>query len=156
MKLTAKGRYAVMALSDLARHSTGHPIPLAEIAERQDISLSYLEQLFAKLRRAGLVTSVRGPGGGYRLAQPATRTPIADIVLAVDQPVETNRCTPAQPCGCRESTTECLTHGLWEQLGNQIYLYLSAVSLADVIEQRVVPPQAPDSHDADGPSPEPA
>jgi len=137
MKLSTKGRYAVMALVDLAANSDGKPVTLAEIAERQEISLSYLEQLFAKLRRGGLVNSVRGPGGGYLLANPAERTRIADIVLAVDEPIRATRCTPGQPIGCRGNASRCATHDLWEELGNQIYLYLSAVSLADVVAGRV-------------------
>ncbi len=100
MKLSTKGRYAVMAMVDLAAQNSDRPIALAEIAERQDISLSYLEQLFAKLRRGGLVASVRGPGGGYRLARPAEETRIADIILAVDEPIRATRCTPGQPHGC--------------------------------------------------------
>lgn len=137
MKLSTKGRYAVMALVDLAANSDGKPVTLAEIAERQEISLSYLEQLFAKLRRGGLVGSVRGPGGGYLLAKPAEQTRIADIVLAVDEPIRATRCTPGQPIGCRGNASRCATHDLWEELGNQIYLYLSAVSLADVVAGRV-------------------
>jgi Rrf2 family transcriptional regulator, iron-sulfur cluster assembly transcription factor len=138
MRLSTKGRYAVMALVDLAKHSEGAPIALAEIAERQEISLSYLEQLFAKLRIAGLVKSVRGPGGGYLLGRTAEDTRIADIILAVDEPIRATRCSPGAPTGCRGSKTRCLTHDLWEELGNQIHLYLSSVSLADVVEQRVL------------------
>ena len=93
MRLSTKGRYAVMAMADLAGHSKeGRAVPLAEISGRQEISLSYLEQLFAKLRRGGLVKSVRGPGGGYRLAQPANETRVADIILAVDEPIAATRC----------------------------------------------------------------
>jgi Rrf2 family iron-sulfur cluster assembly transcriptional regulator len=138
MRLSTKGRYAVMAMVDLAKHNEGEPIALAEIAERQEISLSYLEQLFAKLRIAGLVKSVRGPGGGYLLGQAAQDTRIADIILAVDEPIRATRCSPGAPVGCRGSKTRCLTHDLWEELGNQIHLYLSSVSLADVVEQRVL------------------
>lgn len=139
MKLSAKGRYAVMAMCDLAGHRARRPVALADIAERQDISLSYLEQLFAKLRRGGLVNSVRGPGGGYLLARPAAEMPVADIIMAVDEPIRTTRCSPGQPFGCRGNATRCLTHDLWEELGNQIYLYLASVSLADVLEHRIVP-----------------
>lgn len=138
MKLSTKGRYAVMALVDLAAHAEGQPITLAEIAERQRISLSYLEQLFAKMRRAGLVTAIRGPGGGYLLAHPAAQTRIADIILAVDEPIRATRCTPGQPIGCRGNESRCMTHDLWEELGNQIYLYLSSVSVADVVTGHVV------------------
>jgi Rrf2 family iron-sulfur cluster assembly transcriptional regulator len=127
-----------MALVDLAAASSGKPVALADIAERQEISLSYLEQLFAKLRRGGLVSSVRGPGGGYRLAHSPADTRISDIILAVDEPIRATRCTPGQPFGCRSNKSRCLTHDLWEELGNQIYLYLSSVTLEDVVERRVL------------------
>ena len=138
MKLSTKGRYAVMAMVDLASHSDGKPVSLAEISERQEISLPYLEQLFAKLRRGGLVKSVRGPGGGYLLAYDRDATRIADIILAVDEPIRATRCTPGAPVGCRGNRTRCQTHDLWEELGHQIHLYLSSVSLADVCERRVL------------------
>src|SRR5215472_12898584 len=138
MRLSTKGRYAVMAMVDLAQHSGGDPVSLAEIAERQEISLSYLEQLFAMLRKNGLVRSVRGPGGGYLLAHDRRETRIADIILAVDEPIRATRCTPGAPVGCRGNHTRCATHDLWEELGNQIHLYLSSVSLADVCEHRVL------------------
>ncbi len=138
MRLSTKGRYAVMAMVDLAKHSCGRPIALSEIAERQEISLSYLEQLFAKLRSAGLVKSVRGPGGGYLLGHGGEGTRISDIILAVDEPIRAVRCAPGAPIGCRGSKTRCLTHDLWEELGNQIHLYLSSVTLADVCERRVL------------------
>ena len=118
--------------------ATGEPVSLAEIAERQEISLSYLEQLFAKLRRGGLVKSVRGPGGGYLLAHDRNETRIADIILAVDEPIRAARCTPGDALGCRGDRSRCLTHDLWEELGNQIHLYLSSVSLGDVCERRVL------------------
>ncbi len=101
MKLSTKGRYAVMAMVDLDIHSDNKPISLADIAERQEISLSYLEQLFAKLRRGGLVKSVRGPGGGYLLAHAGEETRISDVILAVVEPIRATRCTPGQPFGCR-------------------------------------------------------
>ena len=138
MRLSTKGRYAVMAMVDLAKHGRGEPISLAEIAERQEISLSYLEQLFAKLRAGNLVKSVRGPGGGYLLAHGAEGTRISDIILAVDEPIRATRCTPGAPLGCSGNKARCLTHDLWEELGNQIHLYLSSVTLADVCEQRVL------------------
>jgi Rrf2 family iron-sulfur cluster assembly transcriptional regulator len=138
VKLSTKGRYAVMALSDLALCSDGQPVSLADIAERQEISLSYLEQLFAKLRRGGLVSSVRGPGGGYLLAHGPEGTRISDIILAVDEPIRATRCSPGQPFGCRSNNSRCLTHDLWEELGNQIYLYLSSVTLADVVSRQVL------------------
>jgi Rrf2 family transcriptional regulator, iron-sulfur cluster assembly transcription factor len=138
MRLSTKGRYAVMAMVDLAQHSGGDPVSLAEIAERQEISLSYLEQLFAMLRKSGLVKSVRGPGGGYLLASNRSETRVADIILAVDEPIRATRCAPGAPVGCRGNRTRCLTHDLWEELGNQIHLFLNSVSLADVCEHRVL------------------
>lgn len=138
MKLSTKGRYAVMAMVDLAASAVDKPVSLADIAQRQEISLSYLEQLFAKLRRAGLVTSVRGPGGGYLLAYKPAETRISDIILAVDEPIRATRCMPGQPQGCRGNKSRCLTHDLWEELGNQIYLYLSSVTVADVVDRRIL------------------
>lgn len=138
MKLSTKGRYAVMAMVDLATHSKGHPVALADIAERQEISLSYLEQLFAKLRRGGLVKSVRGPGGGYLLAHAIDQTRVSDIILAVDEPIRATRCAPGSPAGCRVNRSRCLTHDLWEELGNQIHLYLSSVTIADVVNRRIL------------------
>ncbi len=138
MKLSTKGRYAVMAMVDLASTSHGNPVALADIAERQEISLSYLEQLFAKLRRGGLVRSVRGPGGGYLLAHASDQTRISDIILAVDEPIRATRCAPGSPVGCRVNKARCLTHDLWEELGNQIHLYLSSVTLANVVSRRVL------------------
>ena len=138
MKLSTKGRYAVMAMVDLACQSNGSPVALADIADRQEISLSYLEQLFGKLRKGGLVKSVRGPGGGYLLARPAEQTRVSDIIIAVDEPIQTTRCTPGSPAGCHNHKGRCMTHDLWEELGNQIYLYLSSVSLGDVVDRRVL------------------
>ena len=138
MKLSTKGRYAVMAMVDLCSNSQGSPVALADIAERQEISLSYLEQLFGKLRKGGLVKSVRGPGGGYLLSRPAGQMRISDVILAVDEPIQTTRCSPGTPAGCHNNKGRCLTHDLWEELGNQIYLYLSSVSLADVCERRIL------------------
>ena len=138
MRLSTKGRYAVMAMADLAYHSNGKPVALAEVADRQEISLSYLEQLFGKLRRGGLVNSVRGPGGGYLLARSLDDMRIADIILAVDEPIKATRCNAGSPAGCHSHKGRCLTHDLWEELGNQIYLYLSSVTLADVCDRRVL------------------
>jgi Rrf2 family iron-sulfur cluster assembly transcriptional regulator len=143
MRLSTKGRYAVMAMADLAGHATApdseiRPVALADIAERQDISLSYLEQLFAKLRRGGLVTSVRGPGGGYRLSRPSEQLRIADIIMAVDEPIAATRCKPGATKGCTKTGARCVTHDLWEELGQQIHVFLSSVSLADVVERRVL------------------
>ena len=138
MKLSSKGRYAVMAMVDLASYGRGHPVSLADIASRQEISLSYLEQLFGKLRRGGLVRSVRGPGGGYLLAKPAGEVRVADVILAVDEPIKATRCKDGAPEGCLgRHTGRCLTHDLWEELGHQIRLYLSSVSLDDVCQRRV-------------------
>ncbi|MFQ6016622.1 MAG: Rrf2 family transcriptional regulator [Kiloniellaceae bacterium] len=150
MKLSTKGRYAVMALVDLAMHSEDRPVSLADIAERQEISLSYLEQLFSKLRRGGLVKSVRGPGGGYLLAHGSEETRISDIILAVDEPIRATRCTPGQPFGCRANKSRCTTHDLWEELGNQIYLYLSSITVADVVSRRVLGTSGPIRHDDGG------
>jgi len=138
VRLSTKGRYAVMAMVDLARCGNDRPVCLADIAERQEISLSYLEQLFAKLRRGGLVKSVRGPGGGYLLTHHRDDTRIADIILAVDEPIHAVRCTPGEVTGCRIDRSRFLTHDLWEELSNQIHLYLSSVSLGDVCERRVL------------------
>lgn len=138
MRLSTKGRYAVMAMVDLAMHSEGRPVALAAIAERQDISLSYLEQLFARLKRNALVKSVRGPGGGYLLARGADGTRISDIILAVDEPIRATRCDPQSPHGCTKTKMRCSTHDLWAELSNQIHLFLSSVTLADVVERRVL------------------
>ena len=124
MKLSTKSRYAVMAMVDLAKQSTGEPIALADVADRQEISLSYLEQIFGKLRRGGLVNSIRGPGGGYMLSRSAADTRISDIILAVDEPIQTTRCKPGSPFGCKSNQSRCMTHDLWEELGHQIYIYL--------------------------------
>ena len=138
MRLSTKGRYAVMAMADLASHSSGKPVALADIAERQEISLSYLDQLFGRLRKGGLVKSVRGPGGGYLLSRDGAEIRISDIILAVDEPIQTTRCTPGSPAGCHNNKGRCLTHDLWEELGNQIYLYLSSVTLAQVCNRQVL------------------
>ncbi len=142
MKLSTRGRYAVMAMADLARHTSegksSQPVPLGEIAHRQEISQHYLEQLFGKLRRGGLVVAARGPRGGYRLAQPADELRIADIILAVDEPIKATRCRADSSKGCLGRTGRCLTHDLWEELGRQIEVFLSSVTLADVLEHRVL------------------
>ena len=137
MRLSTKGRYAVMAMADLARRQdaaeTGErAISLADIAARQQISLSYLEQLFARLRRRGLVKSLRGPGGGYLLARTSAETTIAEIVMAVDEPLRATRCS-TKGKGCMLKGERCLTHDLWEEMGRQIHGYLASVSLADVV-----------------------
>ena len=138
MRLSTKGRYAVMAMADLARRQEEpcRAVALAEIASRQEISLSYLEQLFARLRRKGLVQSARGPGGGYRLTRTAAETSIAEIVLAVDEPLRATRCSvPGK--GCMLKGERCLTHDLWDDLGHRIEDYLASVSLADVLTGRL-------------------
>lgn len=129
MRLTTKGRYAVTAMLDLALHYRGDPVSLAEISERQDISLSYLEQLFSKLRRAELVTSMRGPGGGYQLKRPAENIAMADIILAVDESVDTTSCGGKADCHDRR---RCLTHDLWTDLSQQIHGFLANITLADM------------------------
>lgn len=143
MNLSTKGRYAVMAMVDLARNEADKPVALNEIAARQEISLSYLEQLFAGLRRGGLVVSARGPGGGYRLAHPANETRISDIMLAVDEPLKATRCNLASSRGCTGQQGRCVTHDLWEELGRQIHIFLSAVTLADVVNKRVLGMSSP-------------
>ena len=137
MRLSTKGRYAVMAMADLARRENEavRAVALADIAARQEISLSYLEQLFARLRRKGLVKSARGPGGGYRLARTADATTIAEIVHAVDEPLRATRCREGRVCMMKGE--RCLTHDLWADLGDRIEDYLASVSLADVIYGRL-------------------
>jgi Rrf2 family iron-sulfur cluster assembly transcriptional regulator len=137
MRLSTKGRYAVMAMVDLARRQGERAVSLADIAERQEISLSYLEQLFARLRRSGLVVSARGPGGGYRLARDAAAVNIAEIVLAVDEPLHATRCERHRGAGCMMKGEKCLTHDLWDEMGHKILEYLESVSLADVVLGRV-------------------
>ena len=138
LRLSTKGRYAVMAMVDLATESHGMPVVLADVADRQEVSLSYLEQLFGKLRRRGLVKSVRGPGGGYLLSRTCDEVRIADIILAVDEPIKVTRCKSGSPEGCTSNKSRCLTHDLWEGLGAQIHLYLSSISLADIVHKRVL------------------
>ena len=136
MRLSTKGRYAVMAMADLAKRGGDQAVTLGEIATRQDISLPYLEQLFARLRRCGLVKSVRGPGGGYRLGQPAGEMRVSDIVIAVDEPLEAVRCSSAAT-GCMPGGERCLTHDLWDDLGRHIHDYLASVTLEDVVTGRL-------------------
>lgn len=136
MKLGAKGRYAVTALVDLVQHGEEGPVALMDISKRQDISLSYLEQLFARLRRSGLVYSVRGPGGGYCLSRPAESLQVADIIAAVEEPIIAARCG-SDGHGCQPDSSRCLSHDLWQTLDSQIHLFLCAVSLKDVVERRV-------------------
>jgi len=139
MRLTSKGRYAVMALADLAVHGGEmRAIPLQDIAARQEISLSYLEQLFARLRRAGIVAGMRGPGGGYRLARPAAEVAIAEVIVAVDEPIKTTRCRDGSLKSCQGKVGRCIAHDLWDELGRQIHVFLAGVSLEDVVARRVI------------------
>ncbi|MDE1460514.1 Fe-S cluster assembly transcriptional regulator IscR [Spartinivicinus poritis] len=135
MRLTTKGRYAVTAMLDLALHADKGPVALADISERQGISLSYLEQLFAKLRRNELVTSIRGPGGGYRLSRSSQEIHVAQVIDAVNESVDATRCHGKT--GCQQGDT-CLTHHLWCDLSKQIHTFLSGISLADLVAQREV------------------
>lgn len=137
MMLSTKARYAVMALVDLARCDGKCPVTLAAIAERQEIPLAYLEQIFARLKRANIVHSVRGPGGGYKLARPASGTSIAEIISASDEPMRMTRCSNHGKTGCMVDKTQCLTHDLWDGLEQHIHDYLEGISLADVCERRV-------------------
>ncbi|MEW6645827.1 MAG: Fe-S cluster assembly transcriptional regulator IscR [Pseudomonadota bacterium] len=132
MRLTTKGRYAVTAMLDLALHYKDGPITLADISQRQGISLSYLEQLFSKLRKNGLVDSARGPGGGYRLSRDAAEICVADVITAVDEKVDAMRCNGLGNC---HEDGECLTHELWCDLSNQIYAFLQGISLAKLVAQ---------------------
>ncbi|MHB8253112.1 MAG: Fe-S cluster assembly transcriptional regulator IscR [Acidiferrobacter sp.] len=132
MKLTTKGRYAVTAMLDLAVHQKSETVALADIAARQGISLSYLEQLFAKLRRKGLVASVRGPGGGYSLALPTSKISVAQIVVAIDENIDATRCGGEENCQGEE---RCLTHQLWTELSRRIYEFLDGITLADLVTE---------------------
>ena len=131
MKLTSKGRYAVTAMLDLALHSGEGPVTLAGISERQNISLSYLEQLFTRLRKQGLVTSTRGPGGGYSLGRAAHEIPVADVVTAVDESVDATRCGGSGDC---QAGKRCLTHDLWTELSEQIYDFLNEITLGQLVD----------------------
>lgn len=133
MRLTTKGRFAVTAMVDLAMRGDQAPVTLAGISERQRISLSYLEQLFGKLRRSNIVSSVRGPGGGYRLARPAAQIPISEIILAVDEPLDATNCEGRGDC---LEGGECITHELWMGLTKTIYAYLAEVSLQDMVDSQ--------------------
>lgn len=135
MRLTTKGRYAVTAMLDLALHYQDGPITLADISQRQGISLSYLEQLFSKLRKQGLVDSTRGPGGGYRLSRPARDIAVADVITAVDEKVETTRCGGLSNC---QDDQQCLTHELWTDLSEQIHQFLKGISLGQLVDREGV------------------
>jgi len=136
VKLSTKGRYAVMAMVDIAINSHGDPVSLAAIAQRQDISQEYLEQLFGKLRKKQLVTSVRGPGGGYLLAKSADEMVVAEIVLAADEPLTVTRCQDGDAVAGCIGGEKCCTHELWAALGRQIYGFLAAITLSDVVGKR--------------------
>jgi Rrf2 family iron-sulfur cluster assembly transcriptional regulator len=143
VRLTTKGRYAVTAMLDLAFHSQVKPVTLTEIAARQTISLSYLEQLFARLRRAGMVKGVRGPGGGYKLCRKASEINIAEIIAAVDEPLDSTKCGGEANC---QKDKACLTHNLWMGLSEQIRNYLVGISLADLLERNQVQEVAKRQH----------
>jgi Rrf2 family transcriptional regulator, iron-sulfur cluster assembly transcription factor len=147
MRLTTKGRFAVTAMIDLALRDTNGPVTLAAISERQGISLSYLEQLFGKLRRHGIVDSVRGPGGGYTMARVLERVTVADVIAAVDEPLDATMCGGRQDChetgrvggGLAEASGlkgQCMTHDLWATLNRKMHEYLESVSLADLVRQQ--------------------
>lgn len=137
MKLSTKARYAVTAMADLAGRGSDLPVTLGEIAESQEISQAYLEQLFAKMRKSGLVNSVRGPGGGYTLSRIPGEIRISDIVVAVDEPMKVTSCNLDEAKGCIRSG-RCITHDLWEELGRHLHLFMASVTLADIIENRVL------------------
>jgi len=137
MKLGTRGRYAVAAMADIARWSNGEPVNLASIKERQGISLSYLEQLFLQLRRAQIVTSVRGPGGGYKLSRNPDDIALSQIIAAVDESMVVTRCRPDLPGGCMATGERCQTHDLWDELSAHIRTFFESISLGDVIAHRV-------------------
>ena len=135
MKLTSKGRYAVTAMLDVALHSRKGPVPLADISERQEISLSYLEQLFARLRKEQLVSSVRGPGGGYKLGREANDIAIGDVIRAVDESVDATRCQGKADC---QGGERCLTHTLWQDLSDRISQFLNGITLGELMTKNEV------------------
>lgn len=135
MKLTSKGRYAVTAILDVALHSKHGPVPLADISDRQSISLSYLEQLFARLRKEKLVESVRGPGGGYRLGKLASDIVIGDVIRAVDETVDATRCQGQADC---QGGVKCLTHSLWQDLSDKITSFLNGITVEELISQQEI------------------
>ncbi len=134
MRLTTKGRYAVTSMLDLAIHEKNAPISLADISGRQEISLSYLEQLFSRLRKQGLVKSARGPGGGYRLGLDGSEISVANVISAVDESVDATRCAGLK--NCHHEHDRCLTHDLWEQLSEEIYEFLNNISLAELVSRQ--------------------
>lgn len=136
MRLTTKGRFAVTAVLDMALHQDEGPITLASISQRQNISLSYLEQLFGKLRRQQVVESVRGPGGGYRLARDAAQINVADVIMAVNEALDATQCRGKDHCHNHEGQGRCMTHDLWATLNRKMLEYLSSVSLQDLVDQQ--------------------
>ncbi|MFI4983833.1 MAG: Rrf2 family transcriptional regulator [Rickettsiales bacterium] len=132
MFLTTKGRYAVMALVDIAINSNGKPVTLSEIAARQTIDLGYLEQIFTKLRKVGLVGSVRGPGGGYLLKRAGNEIFVSDVMFAVDESIKMTRCEHKTGMGCLDNKSRCTTHHFWEDLEDHIYNFLKSITIADV------------------------
>ena len=134
MKLTTKGRYAVTAMIDLSLNDSNGPVSLLEISERQSISLSYLEQLFSKLRKEGLVDSMRGPGGGYSLSREPKEIAISNIILAVDENLDVTNCGNSSG-GCNDDNKRCLTHNLWMDLSNRIQSFLDGISLQDMMDK---------------------
>ncbi|HEX7634307.1 MAG TPA: Fe-S cluster assembly transcriptional regulator IscR [Noviherbaspirillum sp.] len=136
MRLTTKGRFAVTAMIDLALREDKGPVTLSGISQRQEISLSYLEQLFGKLRRHEIVESVRGPGGGYTLARRAEDVTVADIIIAVDEPLDATQCGGKENCHGHEHGTRCMTHDLWATLNAKMVEYLDSVSLKDLVDQQ--------------------
>ena len=137
MILGTKARYAVMAMVDLAAQASDKPVRLAEIAARQEIPLAYLEQIFARLKASGLVKSVKGPGGGYRLARAVAELPISDIVVAADEQMKMTRCEVHSTGGCMATKARCLTHDLWDGLSEQIFNYFHSITLEDVVKRRL-------------------
>ena len=135
MKMSTKGRYAVMAMIDIGQQVAEKPVSLNDIAARQDISQEYLEQLFGRLRRSGLVVSARGPGGGYMLARPAGEIALSEVILAVDEPLRVTRCEGDAIDGCVKGE-QCCAHDLWSSLGRQMMFFLESVTLEDVVEKR--------------------
>lgn len=136
MRLTTKGRYAVTAVLDLAFHQDNGPVSLAAISERQCISLSYLEQLFAKLRRNGVVISTRGPGGGYSLQRSTSEISVSDVIIAVDESCQITRCDEVESCSGGDY--QCLTHDLWQELSNEIRSFLDGITLAEIMSSKTV------------------
>jgi len=144
MRLTTKGRYAVTAMLDLSIHSSKGPVNLSDISRRQDISLSYLEQLFARLRKRKLVSSVRGPGGGYRLGRSDNTIQVAEIIDAVNESLDTTKCQGKSDCQLGET---CLTHHLWQDLSDQIHSFLSNITLSDLVSKREIEQIAKNQND---------